>query len=135
MPKCYRCGNAVQSTDVKCNRCQAELKAFGHAGINLHRSTGAEALCVSCAYHLDDSCDYPKRPEARECTMYRDVNQKVAAIHRPGARKPQPPIWGPTRDYPDAPVPLTPIWWRTHGALLGASGAIVFLVLLLMVWR
>jgi hypothetical protein len=91
MPKCYKCGNVVKSTDVKCNRCQAELKAFGHVGIELHRATGAESLCLTCAYHLDDSCDYDKRPGARECTMYRDVNLKVEAIRRPGARRPAAP--------------------------------------------
>jgi hypothetical protein len=88
MPQCTRCGSAVQSTDVKCNNCQAQLKAFGHAGIELHRAKGDTALCDTCTYHADDSCDYDKRPFAKDCTLYRDINQKVAAIHRPGAHKP-----------------------------------------------
>jgi hypothetical protein len=135
MPKCYRCGNPVKSTDVKCSRCQAQLKAFGHAGIDLHRANGEEALCLTCAYHADDSCDYPKRPQAMECTMYQNINHQAQAIRRPGARKPQPPIWGPTKDYPDAPEPFTTAWWQTHRALIGAIGLIIFLVLLLVVWR
>ncbi len=89
MPQCFRCGNAIQSTDVKCKTCRAELKAFGHAGIELHRATSNAPLCDTCAYHADDSCDYDKRPFAQDCTLYRDVNQKVAAIHRPGAHKPR----------------------------------------------
>jgi hypothetical protein len=92
MPQCYRCGNPTQSTDVKCPTCRAELKAFGHAGIDLHRATGNESLCLSCAYHADDSCDYAKRPYAQDCTLYRNVNQKVAPIHRPGARQPNNPL-------------------------------------------
>ncbi len=135
MPKCYRCDSPIQSTDVKCHRCQAELKAFGHAGIDLHRATGSASLCHSCAYHLDDSCDYAKRPEARECTLYRNVHQPLATIRRPGARQPQPPIWGPTQNYPDAPKPFTPTWWQAHRSWLTASGVIIFLVLLLMIWR
>jgi uncharacterized membrane protein YvbJ len=88
MPQCFRCGSTTQSTDVKCKNCRAELKAFGHAGIELHRATGDTALCETCSYHADDSCDYAKRPFAQDCTLYRDVNQAVAAIQRPGARKP-----------------------------------------------
>jgi hypothetical protein len=70
-----------------------------------------------------------------ECTLYQDVNHKAQEIHRPGAHKPQPPIWGPTQDYPDAPVPFTPAWWQAHGSLMGAIGLIICLILLLVVWR
>jgi ribosomal protein S27E len=96
MPQCYRCNTSVKSTDVKCPNCRAELKAFGHAGIDLHRATGTESLCLSCAYHADDSCDYAKRPNAKDCTLYRNVNQPVAPIRRPGARPPGNPIVIPT---------------------------------------
>ncbi len=92
MPQCNRCGNPTQSTDVKCPTCRAELKAFGHTGIELHRATGDTALCDTCTYHADDSCNYAKRPFAQDCTLYRDINQKIAPIHRPGARPPQSPI-------------------------------------------
>jgi hypothetical protein len=63
-------------------------KAFGHEGIELHQAQGIDPLCRSCTYDRDNSCDYPQRPTARECTMYRDVNQKVTPIVRYGARKP-----------------------------------------------
>jgi hypothetical protein len=89
MPQCVRCGSAIQSTDVKCKNCQAALKAFGHAGIELHRATGDTVLCDTCTYHADDSCTYDKRPFAKDCTLYRDIHQPIAPIHRPGARKPQ----------------------------------------------
>jgi hypothetical protein len=63
-------------------------KAFGHEGIELHQAQGIDPLCRSCTYDRDNSCDYPQRPTARECTMYRDVNQKPTPIVRYGARKP-----------------------------------------------
>jgi hypothetical protein len=88
MPQCFRCGSVIKSTDVKCKNCRAELKAFGHAGIELHRATGDTALCDTCTYHADDSCDYDKRPFAKDCTLYRNVNQEIVEIQRPGARKP-----------------------------------------------
>jgi hypothetical protein len=90
MPQCFRCGNTVQATDLKCKTCGAELKAFGHVGIELHRAHDATPLCRTCAYHADDSCNYDKRPYAMDCTLYRDVHQPIAEIHRPGARKPRP---------------------------------------------
>ena len=48
------------------------LKAYGHPGITLHRATGDVPLCDSCTYHEDDSCTFPKRPYAKECTLYQD---------------------------------------------------------------
>jgi hypothetical protein len=132
MPQCFRCGNAIQSTDVKCKTCRAELKAFGHAGIELHRATGDAPLCDTCTYHADNSCDYDKRPFAQDCTLYRNINQKIAAIHRPGARKPRGPIFGPTKDYPRAPAPFTPEWWQDQQSVL-AIGAVIFVILLLAI--
>jgi hypothetical protein len=89
MPSCYRCQAPVQSTDVSCRRCGAELKAFGHAGIPVHRSVDGQSLCLSCVYHVDDSCDYPKRPNALDCTLYRSVDYQAEPVKRPGARSPQ----------------------------------------------
>ncbi|MBE9029966.1 hypothetical protein IQ266_09530 [filamentous cyanobacterium LEGE 11480] len=89
MPQCFRCGRTVNATDVKCKTCGAELKAFGHPGIELHRATGEVALCVTCTYHVDDSCNYDKRPHAQDCTLYQDVKHQIAEIHRPGARQPR----------------------------------------------
>jgi hypothetical protein len=43
--------------------------------MKLFRSQGKEPLCVSCAYHEDDTCNFPKRPNAMDCTLYRDRAQ------------------------------------------------------------
>ena len=88
MPTCPRCSQVVPATDITCAHCGTDLKAFGHVGIELYRSEGKQALCLSCAYHADDSCSYPQRPLARECTMYRNVDQPIAPIRRFGARQP-----------------------------------------------
>jgi Double zinc ribbon len=76
MPNCPRCHQAVDSQAVSCPYCRTPLKAFGHPGIPLHRATGDEPLCKTCTYHLDDSCTYPQRPDATECTLYQNVAQK-----------------------------------------------------------
>lgn len=52
------------------------LKAYGHPGITLHRAVGDLPLCDSCTYHADDSCNFPQRPFAQECTLYDDMNQR-----------------------------------------------------------
>jgi hypothetical protein len=38
--------------------------------MTLHRSTGEDYLCDTCTYHADDSCNFPQRPFAKECTLY-----------------------------------------------------------------
>ena len=86
MPTCPRCHQVVRATDVTCAHCGTTLKAFGHAGIEVYRAEGEQPLCLSCAYHADDSCSYPQHPLARECTMYRDVDQPIAPVRRFGAR-------------------------------------------------
>lgn len=37
-----------------------------------------EPLCASCVYHADDSCNFPKRPYAMDCTLYQDGQQSQA---------------------------------------------------------
>lgn len=76
MPNCPRCHQAVDTQAVNCPYCRTPLKAFGHPGIPLHRATSEEPLCKSCTYHLDDSCTYPQRPYAIECTLYQNIAQK-----------------------------------------------------------
>ena len=76
MPNCPRCHQAVKSQAVQCPHCQMVLKAYGHPGIPLHRATSDVPLCDSCTYHEDDTCTFPKRPYAKECTLYNDVNRK-----------------------------------------------------------
>ncbi|HEY9853730.1 MAG TPA: zinc ribbon domain-containing protein [Leptolyngbyaceae cyanobacterium] len=75
MANCPRCHQPVKTDAVTCPHCRLTLKAFGHPGIPLHRSTGEDYLCDSCAYHDDDTCTLPKRPLARECTLYYDRSQ------------------------------------------------------------
>lgn len=91
MPNCPRCGQSVQSNAIACPRCRTALKAHGHPGIILHRATGVESLCKTCIYDADDSCNYPQRPEARECTMYHNVT--IPIVSAPVRYEMQPGAW------------------------------------------
>lgn len=71
MSYCPRCQQSVDSQAIACPHCRNLLKAHGHPGIPLYRASGQAFLCQSCHYHLDDSCTFPQRPFARECTLYR----------------------------------------------------------------
>ncbi|MCD8488864.1 zinc ribbon domain-containing protein [Oscillatoria amoena NRMC-F 0135] len=73
MPECPTCHQTVEAKALNCPYCRTPLKAFGHPGIPLHRATGSESLCETCTYHADDTCNYPQRPDARECTMYQNL--------------------------------------------------------------
>lgn len=44
----------------------------------LYRASGKEPLCVTCVYHEDDSCNFPKRPYAMDCTLYNDHAKQQA---------------------------------------------------------
>ncbi|MFB2920556.1 MULTISPECIES: zinc ribbon domain-containing protein [Aerosakkonema] len=70
MPNCPRCHQPVKTQALTCPHCRQVLKAHGHPGIPLHRAAGKEYLCDSCTYHADDTCTYPQRPLAKECTLY-----------------------------------------------------------------
>lgn len=74
MPTCPRCQKNVKEKAVRCPHCQNLLKAYGHPGIPLHQSEGDTFLCESCTYHVDNSCDFPKYPYAKTCTLYQDVS-------------------------------------------------------------
>lgn len=76
MANCPRCRQPVDALAVSCPYCRTPLKAYGHPGIPLHRATGEEYLCDSCTYHADDSCTFPQRPYATECTLYQNIHQK-----------------------------------------------------------
>jgi len=85
MPTCPRCRQAVDSQAIACPTCRTALKAHGHPGIPLYRAEGEAYLCDSCAYHADDTCNYPQRPHAKECTLYIDsqtVNRVLVAPSR-----------------------------------------------------
>ncbi len=81
MPVCPRCQQTVTRQAITCPRCQNLLKAHGHPGMTLHQATGQEPLCLTCLYHADDSCNFPKRPEAMDCTLY--SNAKAIAPTAP----------------------------------------------------
>ncbi|MFM7447811.1 MAG: zinc ribbon domain-containing protein [Leptolyngbyaceae cyanobacterium] len=86
MSTCPRCHQTVESRAIVCPHCRMTLKAHGHPGIPLYRATEDRPLCASCAYDADDTCTFPKRPNAMDCTLYRDVNQPVAITSRSGYR-------------------------------------------------
>lgn len=50
---------------------------MGHVGIPLHQAADGEVLCETCTYHRDDSCNYPLRPQAKDCTLYVDDRKPV----------------------------------------------------------
>ncbi|MDA0673453.1 MAG: hypothetical protein O3C67_07070 [Cyanobacteria bacterium] len=74
MPTCPRCDTAVDAVAVQCPHCGLVLKAHGHPGMPLHRTTGDQVLCTDCAYHADNSCTFPQRPHATSCTLYQSIN-------------------------------------------------------------
>lgn len=86
MAECPRCHQRVDSQAVVCPYCKLDLKAFGHPGIPLHRASEDSYLCDSCLYHLDDTCNFPQRPVAKDCTLYQ--NQAEAVIQSRAASPP-----------------------------------------------
>ncbi|NET61152.1 MAG: hypothetical protein F6K47_35000 [Symploca sp. SIO2E6] len=75
MPNCPRCDQSISSNAIACPHCGMTFKAYGHPGITLHRTMGEEYLCNSCTYHADDTCNFPQRSYAKECTLYQDMSQ------------------------------------------------------------
>ncbi len=73
---CPRCRQTVNSQAVNCPYCRTQLKAYGHPGIPLHRAAKGEYLCKSCTYEADDSCNFPQRPYATECTLYENLAER-----------------------------------------------------------
>lgn len=82
MPNCPRCHQSIDAQAVTCPYCRTPLKAYGHPGIPLHRAVGKEYLCQSCTYHADDTCTFPQRPYAKECTLYQNIFHQLEAQHR-----------------------------------------------------
>ncbi len=75
MPDCPKCHQAVDTQALECPYCRTPLKAHGHPGMTLYQATGKEPLCLTCVYHEDDTCTFPKRPFAMDCTLYCDRTQ------------------------------------------------------------
>lgn len=88
MPTCPRCHQAVDSQAIACPYCRTALKAHGHPGIPLYRAEGTGYLCETCTYHEDDTCNFPQRPYAKECTLYHDHLQPLVTVS-PRAKKGQ----------------------------------------------
>ena len=79
MSTCPRCKQPVDSQAVKCPKCNNDLKAFGHPGIPLYQSEDDTSLCDRCLYDRDDSCNFPKRPYAKSCTLFHDAAVPLVA--------------------------------------------------------
>ena len=73
MPTCPKCQKSVDAQALNCPNCDNPLKAFGHPGMPLYQSTDGTSLCDRCTYHLDDTCNFPKRPHAKTCTLFHDA--------------------------------------------------------------
>lgn len=80
MPTCPRCQQVVDVEAIACPYCRITLKAHGHPGIPLFRATGDEYLCETCTYHEDDTCNFPQRPYAKECTLYHDRSAQPSVV-------------------------------------------------------
>ncbi len=72
---CPRCHQIIDSQAITCPQCRLLLKAYGHPGIPLHRAQGNDNLCNSCNYHFDNTCNFPQRPYARDCTLYQNLEE------------------------------------------------------------
>ena len=80
MPECPRCHRTVESQAVTCPSCHLALKAYGHPGIPLYRAAEEAYLCDTCTYHKDDTCNFPQRPYAKECTLYQDHSKSNTSL-------------------------------------------------------
>ena len=93
MPVCPRCDRPIAPTALNCPHCNLALNAHGHPGMPLYRAEDDTPLCATCIYDADDSCNFPKRPNAMTCTLYQDA-QSISE--------------GPSRTEYRIP------WWRKH---------------------
>lgn len=71
---------------MACPYCHTAIKAFGHPGIPLHHAEAKSFLCATCSYDADDTCNFPQRPYAQECTLYQDIN-KLSQAPKPQLNK------------------------------------------------
>lgn len=69
---CPRCQRSLLPQATTCPHCGLVLSAYGHPGLTIQRSLDGTPLCETCVYHWDDSCTFPHRPTALDCTLYRD---------------------------------------------------------------
>lgn len=79
---CPHCHQLIDSQALTCPYCRTTLKAYGHPGITLHRANKNEYLCNSCTYHADDTCNFPQRPYAKDCTLYQNISEKQSILEQ-----------------------------------------------------
>lgn len=115
MAECPRCHQRVDSQAVTCPYCKFDLKAFGHPGIPLHRASGDSYLCDSCLYHQDDTCTFPQRPFAKDCTLYQNQAEAVNLSSVPSQASPRINLIG---------------WCRQHVTGLVVAGLLLISLLL-----
>jgi hypothetical protein len=120
MVNCPRCHQSISSKVVACPHCRTVLKAYGHPGITLHRATGDAPLCDRCTYHADDTCTFPQRPYAQECTLYHDISQPQVDSDT---------LYTPRHSL----VQLVRLWCQRNPGLLGLLGLGVVSVLLTLI--
>ncbi|MBW4497362.1 MAG: zinc ribbon domain-containing protein [Oscillatoria princeps RMCB-10] len=118
MPECPKCHQPTDSLAIACPYCRTELKAYGHPGIPLYRSSSEEFLCDSCIYHEDGTCNFPQRPYAKTCTLYHNKSQPLVEL--------------PASCYRPSLLQLVKAWCRRNPAvlILVGLGAISFLLAL-----
>ena len=116
MLTCPRCQAPLEPAALQCPRCQLTLKAHGHPGIPLHYTEGDEALCVSCVYEADDTCNFPQRPHAKTCTLYRSATAQAELT------LPSPSVGHQVN-----------IWLRNHRGLLALGGLLLLSLVLVLV--
>ncbi|MGF1571272.1 MAG: hypothetical protein ACFCVD_24890 [Nodosilinea sp.] len=116
MLQCPRCQAPIEPSTIQCPRCQLILKAHGHPGIPLHRPQGDEALCVTCQYDADDTCNFPQRPQAQTCTLYRSTNQPSTLDLPPISKREE-----------------IGFWLRNHRGMIGIVGLLLLSLALVLV--
>lgn len=117
MSDCPRCQQALDAQAITCPHCGLVLKAYGHPGIPLYRAHGGTYLCQTCVYHEDDTCNFPQRPFAKECTLYTDI-----AKHQSDARA--------IRYRGGTPQQRVQTWLKRHTLWLVLGGLLVLSLLL-----
>ena len=108
MSVCPRCDRPIPQTALSCPYCKLTLKAHGHPGMTLYRAESNTPLCATCVYDADDSCNFPKRPDAMTCTLY----QSLEAVSEPAPKA----------------IYRMP-WWRKYRLWIALVGLIVISLL------
>jgi hypothetical protein len=84
--------------------------------MTLHRTEGDEALCATCLYDTDDTCNFPQRPTATTCTLYRSV-KPAEDLALPD------PSFGQQINF----------WLRSHPGLMALGGLLLLSLVLVLV--